>query len=105
TIVHAMKPTVQVHGQWVANAGTGIQHLPAIIAHASFPVVAPMASSEMFMGSSTVLADGGPFSTQFHPALSCNLVGLPPKPRLNKAKVRPALMAPTSMLSIITSGG
>ena len=104
-IVHAMKPTVQVHGQWVANAGTGIQHLPAIIAHASFPVVAPMASSEMFMGSSTVLADGGPFSTQFHPALSCNLIGLPPKPRLNKAKVRPALMAPTSMLSIITSGG
>ncbi len=105
TIVHAMKPTVQVHGQWVANAGTGIQHLPAIIAHASFPVVAPMASSEMFMGSSTVLADGGPFSTQFHPALSCNLIGLPPKPRLNKAKVRPSLMAPTSMLSIITSGG
>jgi len=59
------------------------------------------------MGSSTVLADGGPFSTQFHPALSCNLVGFPSLPRMNKTP-RPVLdlMMPTSMLlAIISSGG
>lgn len=104
-IVNAMKPSVKVHNQWVANAGTGIQHLPAIIAHI-LPVVSPMASSEMWMGSSTVLADGGPCSTQFHPALSCNIVGIPSLVRKNKPpKPKMALMAPTSMLLVITSGG
>ena len=73
-LVHSMKPSVQVHGQWVANAGTSIQHLPGVFLHTS-PVIKPMASSEMWMGSSTVLMDGGPCSTLFHPALSCNLVG------------------------------
>lgn len=104
-LVHAMKPSVKVHGQWVANAGTGIQHLPGIFVHLPFPIVKPMASSEMFMGSSTVLADGGPCSTQFHPALSCNLVGIPAPFRITKPKPKIALMAPTSVLVVITSGG
>ncbi|WP_436487186.1 DUF6531 domain-containing protein [Chitinophaga sp. ARDCPP14] len=104
-LVHALSPSVKVHNQWVANAGTPILHLPAIIAHLPFPIVKPKAASEMWMGSSTVLADGGPFSTQFHPALSCNLVGLPSPPRLNKKSTAMALMAPTSMLLIMTSSG
>ncbi|SUB88431.1 Cell wall-associated polypeptide CWBP200 [Porphyromonas macacae] len=105
-IVNGMKPSVQVHGRWVANAGTGIQHLPGIFAHLPFPIVKPMASSEMFMGSSTVLADGGPCSTQFHPALSCNLIGIPAPFRANKPPGKKiSLMAPTSMLLIITSAG
>src|SRR5687768_10732770 len=104
-VVNALKPSVKVHGQWVANAGTGIQHLPGIIVHL-VPLVAPMASSEMWMGSSTVLADGGPFSTQFHPALSCNIVGFPSLFRKNKPpKPKMALMAPTSILLCITSSG
>jgi RHS repeat-associated protein len=104
-VVSALKPSVQVHGQWIANAGTGIQHLPGIVLHL-LPLVAPMSSSEMWMGSSTVLADGGPFSTQFHPALSCNIVGFPSLFRKNKPpKPKMALMAPTSMLLCITSGG
>lgn len=104
-VVNAMKPTVKVHNQWVANAGTGIQHLPGIVLHV-LPGVVPMASSEMWMGSSTVLADGGPCSTQFHPALSCNLVGFPSLFRMNKApRPKVALMAPTSMLLCITSTG
>jgi RHS repeat-associated protein len=105
-VVSAMKPSVKVHGQWVANAGTGIQHLPGIFVHLPFPIVSPMASSEMWMGSASVLMDGGPASTQFHPALSCNLVGFPSLFRMNKApKPKVALMAPTSMLLVITSGG
>lgn len=105
SIVHGMKPSVQVHGQWIANAGAGIQHLPGIIAHVPFPLVSPMASSEIFMGSSTVLADGGPCSTKFHPVLSCNLVGVPAPMRKYKAGKKMSLMAPTSMISIMTSSG
>lgn len=104
-LVHALSPSVKVHNQWIANAGTTIFHLPAFIAHLPFPIVKPKAASEMWMGSSTVLADGGPFSTQFHPALSCNLVGLPSPPRLNKKSTAMALMAPTSVLLIMTSAG
>lgn len=104
-LVHALSPSVKVHNQWIANAGTPIFHLPAFIAHLPFPIVKPKAASEMWMGSSTVLADGGPFSTQFHPALSCNLVGLPSPPRLNKKSTAMALMAPTSVLMIMTSAG
>ena len=104
-LVHALSPSVRVHNQWIANAGTTIFHLPAFIAHLPFPIVKPKAASEMWMGSSTVLADGGPFSTQFHPALSCSLVGLPSPPRLNKKSSAFALMAPTSVLLIMTSAG
>jgi RHS repeat-associated protein len=104
-VVSAMKPSVKVHGQWINNAGTGIMHLPGIIIHL-LPLAKPMASSEMWMGSSTVLADGGPFSTQFHPALSCNLVGFPSLFRTNKPpKPKLSLMLPTSMLLAILSGG
>ncbi|MGO4288520.1 DUF6531 domain-containing protein [Chitinophaga sp. RAB17] len=104
-LVHALSPSVKVHNQWIANAGTTIFHLPAFIAHLPFPIIKPKAASEMWMGSSTVLADGGPFSTQFHPALSCNLVGLPSPPRINKKSSAFALMAPTSVLLIMTSAG
>lgn len=47
-----------------------------------------------------------PCSTLTHPALSCNLVGIPTIPRKGKPKkVSKALLAPTSMLSTITSVG
>ncbi|MDR3340844.1 MAG: DUF6531 domain-containing protein, partial [Candidatus Symbiothrix sp.] len=104
-LIKGMAPTVKVHGQWIANAGISIQHLPGIIFHA-LPTVSPMASSEMWMGSATVLADGSPCSTQFHPALSCNIVGIPSIFRKGKPpKPKVSLMAPTSMLVIITSAG
>ena len=65
-----------------------------------------MSESEMWMGSSTVLADGAPCSSLTHPALSCNIVGIPTIPRKGKPKkVSKALLAPTSMLSTITSAG
>ncbi|WP_338794227.1 DUF6531 domain-containing protein [Bernardetia sp. MNP-M8] len=104
-IVAMMKPSVQVNNKWIANAGTPIQHLPGIILHA-LPVVAPMSSSEMFMGSATVLADGAPFSFQFLPALSCNLVGIPAPFRPKKpSKPKTSLMAPTSaLLNVIPAG-
>ncbi len=104
-IVSMMKPSVQVNNKWIANAGTPIQHLPGIILHA-LPTVVPMSSSEMFMGSATVLADGSPFSFQFLPALSCNLVGIPAPFRPKKpSKPKTSLMAPTSaLLNVIPAG-
>lgn len=104
-LVKGMAPSVKVHGQWIANAGISIQHLPGIILHA-LPTVVPLSSSEMWMGSSTVLADGSPCSTQFHPALSCNIVGFPSVLRkMKKPKPKISLMAPTSLLLNITSAG
>jgi len=105
TLVKGMAPSVKVHGKWIANAGISIQHLPAIVIHAG-PTTTPMASSEMWMGSSTVLCDGSPFSTQAHPALSCNLVGIPSLFRKGKPpKPKVSLMAPLSALLTITSVG
>ena len=103
-IVQALKPSVLVNNKFIANAGISIQHLPGIILHA-LPSVSPMASSEMFMGSATVLADGSPFSAQFLPALSCNLVGIPAPFRPKKAKPKVSLMAPTSSLLTVIPGG
>ncbi|MDR2950593.1 MAG: DUF6531 domain-containing protein [Prevotella sp.] len=107
-LIKGMAPSVKVHGQWIAQAGIPIVHLPGFILHIPFPIVAPMSESEMWMGSSTVLADGGPCSTQFHPALSCNSVGFPPPPPRHPGifkAPKKSLMAPTSLLSIITSSG
>lgn len=96
---------MKVHNQWIAQAGIGIVHLPAFVLHPA-PLVSGMSESEMWMGSATVLADGAPCSTLTHPALSCNLVGIPTIPRKGKPKkVSKALLAPTSMLSTIASVG
>jgi YD repeat-containing protein len=103
-LIRAMAPSVKVHGKWIAQAGIGILHLPGYVVHL-LPTVASMSESEMFMGSSTVLADGAPCSTIMHPALSCNLAGIPPPPRKGKAKLRKLLMLPTTLLTIITSAG
>lgn len=106
-LIKGMAPSVKVHGHWIAQAGIPIVHLPGIFLHLPFPIVAPFAESEMWMGSSTVLADGGPCSTQFHPALSCSSFGFPSPPRHpGKFKApKKALMMPTSLLTIITSSG
>lgn len=104
-ILKSMAPSVKVHNQWIAQAGIGIVHLPAFVLHPA-PLVSGMSESEMWMGSSTVLADGAPCSSLTHPALSCNIVGIPTIPRKGKPrKVSKALLAPTSMLSTITSVG
>ena len=105
SILKGMAPSVKVHNQWIAQAGIGIVHLPAYVLHPA-PLVSGMSESEMWMGSSTVLADGAPCSSLTHPALSCNIVGIPTVPRKGKPKkVSKALLAPTSMLSTITSVG
>ena len=106
-LLKGMAPSVKVHGRWVAQAGVSMMQLPAMVLHA-FPVTAPFADAEMWMGSSTVLADGGPCSTQFHPALSCNTYGFAPPPQNHPGKFRRPLKSrvlPTQLLTVITSAG
>jgi YD repeat-containing protein len=104
-LLKGMAPTVKVHQRWIGQAGISIQHLPGIFLHA-LPAVVPMASSEMWMGSATVLADGGPCSAQFHPALSCNLIGIPSIFRKTKPpKPKVSLMAPLAILTTVIPGG
>ncbi|WP_455073708.1 DUF6531 domain-containing protein [Prevotella jejuni] len=107
SILKGMAPSVKVHGRWIAQAGISMIQLPAVVIHI-FPVTSPFADAEMWMGSSTVLADGGPCSTQFHPALSCSTFGFAPPPRLHPGKFKKPSVSrflPTQLLSIITSGG
>ena len=106
-LLKGMAPSVKVHGRWVAQAGVSMVQLPAMVLHV-FPVTAPFADAEMWMGSSTVLADGGPCSTQFHPALSCNTYGFPDERPTHPGKFNRPLKSrvlPTQLLTVITSAG
>ena len=105
-LIKGMAPSVKVNGHWIGNAGTSIQHLPHYILHSPFPLVEPMAEGEIFMGSSTVLADGSPFAYQYLPSLSCNLVGVPAPIRPKKmSKPKLSLKAPTSSLTTVIPAG
>lgn len=101
-----MAPSVKVNGHWVGNAGTSIQHLPGVFWHLPFPIVASKAEGEIFMGSSTVQVDGSPFTYQYLPSLSCNLIGIPAPPRAKKMKkVHLSLFAPTVSMALVIPAG
>ena len=106
SLIKGMAPTIKVNGHWIGNAGTSIQHLPGIFAHIPLPLVEPSAEGEIFMGSSTVLADGSPFSYQYLPSLSCNLLGIPAPIRPKKMqKLKLSLKAPTVSLAMVIPSG
>ena len=106
SLIKGMAPTIKVNGHWIGNAGTSIQHLPGIFAHIPLPLVEPSAEGEIFMGSSTVLADSSPFSYQYLPSLSCNLLGIPAPIRPKKMqKLKLSLKAPTVSLAMVIPSG
>lgn len=87
--------TVTVCGMKSATAGTGgiAIHIPP-----GFPF-APMwpdRDDELFMGSSTVLADSEPFSYISLPVLGCQIAGMFSPPRLKKKKTPSASLLPTT---------
>ena len=104
-ILKSMAPSVKVHNQWIAQAGHR-HRASAGICIASGPV-----------GQRYVRV--GDVDGQFHcpggrcalflphtSGTSCNIVGIPTIPRKESPrKVSKALLAPTSMLSTITSVG
>nr|WP_320189793.1 RHS repeat-associated core domain-containing protein [uncultured Desulfobacter sp.] len=100
--------TVTVCGMKRATAGTGgtAIHVPP-----GFPFAPklPDKDDEIFMGSSTVTADGEPFSFTTVPTLSCQIVGMPSPPRLKKKGPPKLMQLPTTVnLAIptnVTVGG
>jgi YD repeat-containing protein len=84
--------TTTVMGMKRANAGTSgiVVHIPP-----GFPFAKPPEKDdELFMGSATVLVDGEPFSHIAHPALGCQVVGMPSPGRI-KSKPKKMCLLPT----------
>ncbi len=97
--------TVTVCGMKRATAGTNamVVHIPP-----GFPIVPtpkpPEKDDELFMGSSTVVADGDPFSYIAVPVLSCQIAGMPSIPRLKKKGPKKLMLLPLTVnLSIPTN--
>jgi RHS repeat-associated protein len=95
--------TVTVCGMKRATAGTNATaiHIPP-----GFPFAPklPDTDDELFMGSSTVVADGDPFSYTAVPVLSCQVAGMMGPPRPKKPGPPSLMVLPTTVnLAIPTS--
>ena len=96
--------TVSVNGLPRATAGTGGRCLPPHIPIGGVFVKPPANECDVFMGSSTVLADDEPLSFLGMPALSCHCIGMPPFPRLKKKRSVKSLVLPTTFVIAIPMG-
>ena len=96
--------TVDVNGLPRATAGTGGRCIPPHIPIGGVFVKPPANECDVFMGSSTVLADDEPLSFLGMPALSCHCVGMPPIPRLKKKRRVKSLVLPTTFVIAIPMG-
>ena len=95
--------TVWVGGVPRADAGTAGMPIPHFPLGGSF-VKPPMNENEIFMGSSTVIADGAPLSFTALPALSCHDIGMIAPIRMKKPKKSYGMVLPTSVLLAIPVG-
>ena len=96
--------TVKVNGIPRAQSGTAGKCVPSHIPIGGTFVKPPANECEMFMGSTTVLADGEPFSYLALPALSCHDIGMPSPPRMKKKSKAKSMMLPTSVVLPIPGG-
>jgi len=95
--------TIEVAGMKRATAGTAalVVHIPPGFPFAPLP---PERDDELFMGSSSVVADGDPLSYTALPVLGCQVVGMPSPPRPKKRRIpRPTLLPTTVNLAIPSS--
>jgi RHS repeat-associated protein len=94
--------TITVCGMKRATAGTNaiVVHIPP-----GFPFAPklPDKDDELFMGSSTVVADGDPFSYIALPVLGCQVAGIFSPPRLKKKNKNMMLLPTTFNLAIPTT--
>lgn len=95
--------TVWVGGVPRADAGTAGMPIPHFPLGGSF-IKPPMNENEIFMGSSTVVADGAPLSFTALPALSCHDIGMIAPIRMKKPKKSYGMVLPTSILLAIPIG-
>jgi len=101
--VPVLGASVTVCGMKRATAGTNgtVVHIPP-----GFPFAPklPDKDDELFMGSSTVVADGDPFSFIGVPALGCQVAGMISIPRLKKkGSGKKAMLLPTTFNLAIPS--
>lgn len=94
--------TVTVCGMKRATAGTNatVIHIPPGF---PFAPMLPDKDDELFMGSSTVVADGDPMSHISHPVLGCQVAGMVSPPRLKKKNLNISLLPTTFNLAIPTN--
>jgi RHS repeat-associated protein len=93
-----------VNGQPRAQAGNEAKNIPPHIPLGGTFIKPVDNEGEIFMGSSTVVVDGEPFSRLGSPVLSCSCIGMPSPPR-PKGKAKSGMKLPTSVLIAIPGGG
>lgn len=95
--VPVLGATVTVCGMKRATAGTNATaiHIPPGFPFA--PPKLPDKDDELFMGSSTVVADGDPFSYTAVPVLSCQVAGMMGPPRPKKPGPPSLMVLPTTV--------
>ncbi len=96
--------TVQINGVPRGIAGTQGVCMPPHIPIGGTFVKPPANECEIFMGSSTVMADGDALSHMSQKVLSCHCVGMPPVTRPWKKGAVKSLVAPTSNVLPIPAG-
>ena len=95
--------TVKVGGLPRSTAGTAGRPIPHFPMGGPF-AKPPMNEDEILMGSTTVLADGGPLSFTALPMLSCHDIGIIAPPRKKKPKKSFGMVLPTSVVVSIPLG-
>ena len=95
--------TVKVGGLPRSTAGSAGRPIPHFPMGGPF-AKPPMNEDEILMGSTTVLADGGPLSFTALPMLSCQDIGIIAPPRFKKPKKSFGMLLPTSVVISIPLG-
>jgi RHS repeat-associated protein len=96
--------TILVNGVPRAQAGTGAKDIPVHFPLGGTFIKPPGNEGEMYMGSTTVLAEGEPFTFMSLPVLSCHDIGMPPPPRPKNTDGSKTMMLPTSLVLPIPMG-
>jgi len=95
--------TIKVNGVPRATAGTAGKPIPHIPIGGPFSMP-PGNEDEIFMGSTTVVADGAPFTFTALPVLSCQSVGMMAPIRAKKPKKSYGMVLPTTTVLPIPVG-
>lgn len=101
--IPGMGTSVTVGGMKAATAGTAgmVVHIPPGV---PFAPMLPVPIDLLFMGSSTVAADGNPLSSMSHPVIGCQAVGTAIPIRPTRPPSTPMLVAPTESNLAMSSG-
>jgi uncharacterized Zn-binding protein involved in type VI secretion len=89
--------TVLVNGLPRAQAGSAVIALPPHVPMGGMFLKPPGNEGEVFMGSSTVIADGEPMTYGALPAITCTDIGIPAPIRVGKQSIKKTLFMPNAI--------